>query len=167
MPARREPLTEISENDAMSSPNANTTGSVRRKSGRAVRVPEKFQPAPTTQSENTNGKRKRGGANVDEDEENDVDEQEEESEEDEEEEESEEEEETKATRRKAKTSKKPVAKKAKVNGTASDDDAPALKLPNRPKKSKKVAIVDESAEGLYGELCTHSLQHVGSNFWCS
>ena len=135
---------DISNNDVTSTPVA--TGS-RRKSGRAVKIPEKFVPdAPSSQQGSASAKRKRG----EEDAENDA------SDVDEEEEsdatvESAAEEEVREIRRKAKTTKKPAAKKPKVNGTATHEEVPAVKLPARPKKAKKVAIADKSAEGLYGK----------------
>jgi cohesin complex subunit SA-1/2 len=150
MPSQRLPLMELSENDAQSS-NATTK---RRVSGRAVRAPEKFVPdAPSSQAGNTGGKRKRGADHAD-DIENEVDEDEEESDEIDDDEESPDEEEVRQAKKKAKTTKKPVAKKAKVNGAAPDaPDGPAttVKLPSRQKKQKKVVIQDEKAEGLYGK----------------
>lgn len=151
---------DISNND--SSPVASN----RRKSGRAVKVPEKFVPElPSSQVAPSSSKRKRG----DDDAENGVSELEEEDEEDLEDEESEEEvvsaaeEEIKESRRKAKIAKKPVAKKPKTNGTthkaaakprATQSAAPAVRLPNRSRKGgkgKKVLIADKDAEGLYGK----------------
>jgi cohesin complex subunit SA-1/2 len=150
MPSQRLPLMELSENDAPSS-NATTK---RRVSGRAVRAPEKFVPdAPSSQAGNAGGKRKRGANHAD-DIENEVDGDEEESDEEEDDEESPNEEEVRQAKKKAKTNKKPVAKKAKVNGTAPDaPDAPGttVKLPSRQKKHKKVVIQDAKAEGLYGK----------------
>jgi cohesin complex subunit SA-1/2 len=146
MTTSRTPLVDISNNDMTSTPVA--TGS-RRKSGRAVKVPEKFVPdAPSSQAGPASAKRKREeGAENDA---SDV--------EDEEEEERDDtidsagEEDGRDTRKKAKIAKKPAAKKPKVNGTASHGDAPAVKLPNRPKKAgKRVAIADTDAEGLYGK----------------
>ena len=139
---------DISNNDVTSSP-APTGG--RRKSGRAVKVPEKFVPeAPSSQSAPTSAKRKRGGEGI----ENDASDIEDEAEASEATLESADEEELRDARKKAKTTKKPAAKKPKVNGTAPYQDAPAVKLPNRPKKAKKVVINDDSAEGLYGERVT-------------
>jgi cohesin complex subunit SA-1/2 len=144
MTIRRTPLMDISNNDVTSTPVA--TGS-RRKSGRAVKVPEKFVPdAPGSQQGSVSAKRKRGGEDV----ENDASDVDEEAEESDATVESAAEEEVREIRRKAKTTKKPAAKKPKVNGTAAHEDAPVVKLPNRPKKTK-VAIADKNAEGLYGE----------------
>ena len=135
---------DISNNDVTSTPVA--TGS-RRKSGRAVKVPEKFVPdAPSSQQGSASAKRKRGG----DDAENDASDVDEEDEESDATVESAAEEDVREIRRKAKTTKKPAAKKPKVNGTTTHDEAPAVKLPARPKKAKKAAIADRDAEGLYG-----------------
>jgi cohesin complex subunit SA-1/2 len=141
------PLMEI-ENDVSSTPVA----SGRRKSGRAVKAPEKFIPDyPSTATRPTNSKRKR----TDDDEEGDASEEggsepEDDDESDDEEVESAGEEELREARRKARSSKKPIAKKLKTNGTTSHARAPAVRLPNRPKNAKKVTIADDTAEGLYG-----------------
>jgi cohesin complex subunit SA-1/2 len=151
MPSQRLPLMELSENDA---PSSNATAK-RRVSGRAVRAPEKFVPdAPSSQAGNAGSKRKRGATNNAEDIENEVDEGEEDSDEEDDDQESPDEEEVRQAKKKAKTNKKPVTKKAKVNGTAPDaSDAPAttVRLPSRQKKPKKVVIQDAKAEGLYGK----------------
>lgn len=140
---------DISNNDVMSSPAAEGS---RRKSGRTVKAPEKFVPdVPSSQA---GAKRKRSGG---QDAENDASSDEEaDLEESDDAAESEAEEEVEKPKKKAKSApkllKQPVAKKAKVNGTRSHDEAPSVKLPNRPKAtSKKVAIADKDAEGLYGE----------------
>lgn len=147
MNTQRLPLMEI-ENDVSSTPVVPG----RRKSGRAVKAPEKFVPdLPSSAVRSTNAKRKRSDEDAEDDasEEEEV-EAEEEDEDDELEEESAGEEELKEARRKARTSKKPAAKKPKINGTASHARVPAVRLPNRPKKAKSVVIADEDAEGLYG-----------------
>lgn len=142
---------DISNNDVTSTPVA--TGS-RRKSGRAVKVPEKFVPnAPSSQQGSASVKRKRGGEDAENDA-SDID--------DEDEEESDAtvesaaEEEVREIRRKGKTTKKPAAKKPKVNGTATHDKEPLVKLPARPKKPKNVAIADRSVEGLYSKRVARS-----------
>ncbi|KAF4634636.1 hypothetical protein G7Y89_g3456 [Cudoniella acicularis] len=147
MNSKRQPLMDISNTDVTSSPVA--TGG-RRKSGRAVRAPEKFVPdAPSSQPGTASAKRKRGGDDVENDA-SDIDEEEEASDDTLE---SAGEEELKDTRRKARTTKKPAAKKPKVNGAAShSEEAPAVKLPSRPKKAKKMVIADDNAEGLYAEV---------------
>ncbi|PMD41200.1 STAG-domain-containing protein [Hyaloscypha variabilis F] len=148
MTTRRTPLMDISNNDVTSTPVA--TGS-RRKSGRAVKIPEKFVPnAPSSQQGSASAKRKRGG----DDAENDASDVEEEEEESDATVESAAEEEVREIRRKAKTTKKPAAKKPKVNGAATHDEVPAVKLPARPKKTKKVAIADKGAGGLYADVYT-------------
>jgi len=140
---------EVSENDA---PTSNATAK-RRVSGRAVRAPEKFVPdAPSSQAGNGGSKRKRGADNS-EDIENEVDE-EEDSDDEDDDEESPDEEEVRQAKKRAKTAKKPVVKKAKVNGTspdAPDAAATTVKLPSRQKKPKKAVIQDAKAEGLYGK----------------
>jgi cohesin complex subunit SA-1/2 len=144
MPSQRLPLMELSENDA----TASNATEKRRVSGRAVRAPEKFVPdAPSSQP---GVKRKRGADADPEDVENEIEHDEEESDEDDEEE-SADEEEIREKKKRARAPKKPVAKKPKVNGTAPRAAAPAVKLPTRQKKPKKVVIQDANAEGLYGE----------------
>jgi cohesin complex subunit SA-1/2 len=141
---------DISNNDVTSTPVA--TGS-RRKSGRAVKVPEKFVPETAPAS----AKRKRD----DEENENDASDVDEEAEASDATAESGEEEEPRPSRKKGKgkapAPRKPAAKKPKVNGTTAHEEedeeaAPAVKLPSRPKTaSRRVAIADKNAEGLYGE----------------
>jgi cohesin complex subunit SA-1/2 len=139
---------DISNNDVTGTPA--TTG--RRKSGRAVKVPEKFVPdVQSTQQAPASAKRKRGGGDV----ENDASDAEEDDATSDGTIESAGEEEIKETRRKTNASRKPAAKKPKVNGTASHEAAPVVRLPNRPKKAKKVAIADKDAEGLYGKRAYH------------
>src|SRR5258708_2758684 len=133
MTTRRPPLMDISNNDVST---LVATGG-RRKSGRAVKVPEKFVPeVSSTQQAPTSAKRRRGGEDV----ENDASDIEEEDEARDEEVESAAEEEIKETRRKAKPAKqsgKPAAKKLKVNGTTPHEEVPPVRLPSRPKKGKK------------------------------
>ncbi|KAL5329449.1 hypothetical protein ACEPPN_002961 [Leptodophora sp. 'Broadleaf-Isolate-01'] len=147
MTAGRTPLMDISNNDATSSPAP--TGS-RRKSGRAVKAPEKFIPeGPSSQTGSANSKRKR----IEEDGEGDASEIDEETEASDDAVESAAEEELREVRKNAKKTKKPAAKKAKVNGTTSRDEPLAVKLPARPKKGgKRVAIADKDAEGLYADV---------------
>jgi len=111
----------------------------------------------SSQQGNATGKRKRGGDTAeDEENEDEIDDEDEEEDEDEEDEESEPEEAPvkKNTKPKAAAPKKVhLAKKAKVNGNASHAKAPAVKLPNRPKKPVgKVVFKDKDAEGLYGRF---------------
>lgn len=145
MSAQRTPLMDISSNDVASSPAP--TGS-QRKSGRAVRAPEKFVPnATSSQTGAASSKRKRGSADAD----NDASDSEDIDDDSDESVESAGEEELRDARRKAKPKKKPAQKKPKVNGLLSNEGAPAVRLPTRSKKPKKVAIADMSVEGLYGE----------------
>lgn len=146
MTTRRLPLMDISNNDATSSPVATAS---RRKSGRAVKVPEKFVPeAPSSQAGSGNAKRKRGKGDV----ENDASEVEEEAEESDDNEESAAEEEEREVKKKAPRPRKPAAKKPKVNGDVAHERSQAVRLPARPKKGgTKVAIADKDAEGLYGK----------------
>jgi len=144
---------DISNNDTAGSPAA--TGA-RRKSGRAVRAPEKFTPdVPSSQPAPSNPKRKRPAEEA----ENNASEIEDEDEESDSSLESAGEEEPKEGRRKAKSVRKPAAKKPKVNGTAHSKSPPAVKLPSRPKKAKKVAIADKAAEGLYGKYPSTRWSH--------
>ncbi|KAL2075119.1 hypothetical protein VTL71DRAFT_61 [Oculimacula yallundae] len=148
MTTGRAPLLDISNNDVMSSSAA--TGS-RRKSGRAVKAPEKFQPEVTaSQNGSANSKRKR----TEEEGEGDASEIDEESEDSDDAIASAAEEELRDSRKKTKKTKKPAAKKAKVNGTSTRDEEPlAVKLPARPKKGgKRVAIADKEADGLYADV---------------
>jgi cohesin complex subunit SA-1/2 len=141
---------DISNNDASSS---TATGS-RRKSGRAVRAPDKFIPnAPSSQQGHGGSKRKRGEAYT----ENDASDVEDEAEEEASDTsaESADEEEIRASRKKSKKGRKPAAKKTKVNGTSSHVETSAVKLPARPKKTKRAAIADNEAEGLYGKMSAH------------
>jgi len=141
---------DISSNDVASS---QAESGSRRKSGRAVRAPEKFVP-DVPSSQNGPAKRKRGG-NEAEDGASDSEEIDEDSDESIE---SAGEEELKDARKKAsKPAKKPAQKKPKVNGPQLNDGTATVRLPSRVKKPKKVAIADRSAGGLYGEcVCMHS-----------
>lgn len=138
---------EVSENDAPSSIATEN----RRVSQRAVRAPEKFDPdAPSLRPGNAGAKRKRGVVGNAEDVENEPEEEDDSDEE--EEEESADEEETRQTKKRANPTRKPAPKKAKVNGAAPSASAPAIRLPSRQKKPKKVVIQDANAEGVYGKL---------------
>lgn len=159
---------EISENDLTSSPHEASSG--RRKSGRAVKAPEKFVPdVSSSQLVNGSSKRKRG-AGGEGNEENDAS-HEGESDEDEEEESADEEE----LKERAKKTRRPVAKKAKtngqpkVNGAVAHNPAMPIRLPARPKKKgKKVTVAKEQAEGLYAEIfiSTEELDEVAA-VWVS
>ncbi|KAG9232609.1 nuclear cohesin-like protein complex subunit, partial [Amylocarpus encephaloides] len=140
---------DISKNDVSSLPAA--TGG-RRKSGRTIKLPEKF--VPDAPSSHTSAKRKRGGGDIENDASGVEDEVAEASDEPQESSAEEEERSTqkKPSQSKSKSARKPALKKPKVNGTASHEDALPLRLPNRPKKVKKVVIVDDAEEGLYGRV---------------
>lgn len=132
------------------------TASQRRKSGRAVKVPDKFQPeVESSKNAGAGGKRKRSGDDM-EGVENEEEQEEEEEESDEEDDEESEEEEApvkkKSKPKAAVTKSAPVAKKAKVNGSAPQPKAHSMRLPSRAKKpTGKVVFRDNDAEGLYGE----------------
>lgn len=77
-------------------------------------------------------------------------------------------------------SKKPATKRAKVNGDAPENNinvsapaqhAPAVKLPNRPKKTARIAVTRLQDDGLYGKR-SNRVYHVPrsmrlSNITCS
>lgn len=137
--------------------SAAATASQRRKSGRAVKVPDKFQPeVESSQNAGAGGKRKRSGDEM-EGVENGAEEEEEDDESDEEDEEESDEEEApvkkKSKPKTAATKSAPVAKKAKVNGSTPHAKAHSMRLPSRAKKpTGKVVFKDQDAEGLYGGL---------------
>jgi len=141
---------DISNNDVTSVPDAT---SKRRKSGRAIRAPDKFTPdLPSSQAEAKLSKRKRSRDEL-ENSASDIEEEDEEEEDVESDtaQESAREEEVRASRKRTKTQRKPAAKRAKVNGTTTNGETHAVRLPSRPKKAnRKVAIADKDAEGLYG-----------------
>ncbi|KAI0810507.1 hypothetical protein GGR55DRAFT_111335 [Xylaria sp. FL0064] len=163
MLSSRLPLMETSSNNATTSP-------APRRSGRARVAPQKFSPEPRpSQSEHAaSSKRKRGHDNddddnddvenaepelsdedapTDEEREDDADDDADDDDEDNDDADADEE----PTRRPKKSrssqksrSRKPAAKRAKVNGTtpaapSGPLSVPAVKLPNRPKKTTKVA----------------------------
>jgi len=147
---------EGSDNGA-TSPLAGDAAS-RRRSGRVVRVPDKFAPEVTL-----NVKRKRGADLDDEDEDEDEDEENEAPADDEQPSDGDDaepgDEDAPPRRRRNKPSsqlarsKKPAAKKPKTNGASSGHPA---NLPSRPKKAVRVAIVEEG-DGLYGTCRAISL----------
>jgi cohesin complex subunit SA-1/2 len=144
MPSRTSPLVEMSDNES-SAPEGNS----RRKSGRAVKAPEKFVPNASSSQANGHSKRKR--PNGEESDAELVDNDASSEEESEEDDDSPDEEEIRERRRKSKKARKPVAKKPKVNGTVAYNRAPAVTLTTRPKKTKRVVLADDEAEGLYGK----------------
>ncbi|KAI0884254.1 STAG-domain-containing protein [Annulohypoxylon maeteangense] len=159
MSPSRLPLMETSDNNATSSP-ASAPDVSRRRSGRVVRAPQKFSPEP--QNDNSTSKRKRGPDRDEEDGENEspAEDEDEELSDPEEEEDAEEESTSRSKRSKSKQksrSKKPAAKRAKVNGSAPVDavsapNAPAVRLPNRPKKTVRVTIAHPDGDGLYVDV---------------
>jgi cohesin complex subunit SA-1/2 len=141
-----------------------TSSAPRRKSGRVSRKPEQFVPASSPAGRT---KRKRA-----EETDGDADAAGMEEEEEEQESSSEgepDEEELREKRRNKKTKaapKKPAAKKPKTNGApVSLAIRPATSKPKKPRKAplRKSALVDEDAEGLYGELAAYAILSL-SNF---
>jgi cohesin complex subunit SA-1/2 len=148
---------ETSNPNATSSPSGSAVDSSRRRSGRVVKAPQKFSPEPQTSS-HANQKRKRG-AIPDDDDDDDDDEMDapdaarrenddalsdEADENDDDDDDDPELEEGAAKTVQKPRSRKPAAKRAKVNG-----DAPAVRLPNRPKKTVRLAIGRHDDDGLY------------------
>ncbi|KAI3335050.1 hypothetical protein F4824DRAFT_465696 [Ustulina deusta] len=157
MLSSRLPLMETSDNNASESP-------APRRSGRARVAPQKFSPEPRpSQSDHaSSSKRKRGQDNDDDDdienEEPDVsdedaptDDERDDDDDDDDDDNDDADADDEPARRPKKPrssqkprSKKPTAKRAKVNGTAPTAipgllGVPGVKLPNRPKKTTKVA----------------------------
>ncbi|KAI0848579.1 STAG-domain-containing protein [Daldinia vernicosa] len=163
MSPSRLPLMETDDNNATSSP-ASAPDNSRRRSGRVVRAPQKFSPeANPSQNDYASSKRKRGRDRDEEDAENDTpaeDDEEELSDPDDHDDIEEEEQTSKSNKSKSKQKsrpKKPAAKRAKVNGSAPIETgsaplAPAVRLPNRPKKTARVAIVHPDGDGLYADV---------------
>jgi cohesin complex subunit SA-1/2 len=161
---------EKSKNNNAASSQSPAPDASQRRSGRVTRAPRRFTPEAHSASQNSPGtsKRKRAPEPDDdvEDEENqapDGDEDDEEPSDDEEDNEEEDDQDEPAPRsRKSKSSqksksRKPAAKRTKVNGSATADadtaSAPAVKLPNRPKKTVRVAIAGHGDEsGLYWDV---------------
>ncbi|KAI8966164.1 STAG-domain-containing protein [Daldinia sp. FL1419] len=165
MPPSRLPLMETDDNNATSSP-ASVPDNSRRRSGRVVRAPQKFSPeANSSQNDHAPSKRKRSrDREEEEDAENEspVEDNDEEELSDLDDQDDNEEEEHTSRSKKSKSkqksrSKKPAAKRAKVNGSAPAETgtaslAPAVRLPNRPKKTAKVVIVHPDGDGLYADV---------------
>lgn len=157
----------MADADATSS-QAEPTASQRRKSGRAVRAPEKFAPEPkSSQAPRGGGKRKRAENDNEKLNGEEQEEEAEEDEEDEEEPETESEVEDAPKKKKAKmkgpTKKTPASRKAKTNGVASqapreprEPKQQQMRIPSRPKKAQhgKVVFKDNGAEGIYAEIFT-------------
>ncbi|KAI0434528.1 hypothetical protein F5Y09DRAFT_234138 [Xylaria sp. FL1042] len=174
MLSSRLPLMETSNNNATSSP-------APRRSGRARVAPQKFSPEPRpSQSDHaSSSKRKRGQDNDDDedvenaepvlsDEDAPTDEERDDDADDDDDEDNDDADaDDEPTRRPKKSrssqksrSRKPAAKRARVNGTAPAAtpgplSAPAVKLPNRPKKATKVApasLAKRDNNDLYTEV---------------
>ncbi|KAK6065762.1 STAG domain-containing protein [Seiridium cupressi] len=140
---------ESEDNNATPSPSA---ADARRRSGRVVRAPRKF----TEDIQNdTSSKRKRVRDNDEDAENQDPQDSLEEASDEEPAEDSDEDPAPKQRKSKART-KKPAAKKPKINGSApveaAASQAPAIRLPNRPKKTVRVAIARRDGDGLYGKI---------------
>ena len=134
------------DNNANQSPGADAS---RRRSGRVVKVPEKFAQEPGTQSA---PKRKRGIDQEGEDVENE--EPDAGSDEDSDEDDDTGDEDAAAARRRraqAARRRKPATKKVKTNGASVAGTAHGASLPSRPKKTVRIARGDDDATGLYGK----------------
>ncbi|TPX07146.1 uncharacterized protein E0L32_010947 [Thyridium curvatum] len=147
---RNFPMSTSPDNNATASPGPDADS--RRRSGRVVKVPQKFAPDAIASS-----KRKRG-ADHDEDDgdlendEIDADGQVSDDEADEDDEDADEHGARSKRKRPAqgKKTKKPALKKPKINGSA-PAGSHAARLPSRPKKPARVAVAGEG-DGLYGML---------------
>ena len=162
-------MADIDATSPIAEPTPNA--SQRRKSGRAVKAPEKFAPEPTSsQAPRGGAKRKRSANENDEPNGEETQEDDEEDESDEEEQESESEVEDAPRKKKAKTKgavknaskRAPAAKRAKMNGASQAPKEPRepkqqqMRIPSRPKKTQtgKVVFKDNSASGIYAEIFT-------------
>ncbi|KAI0400565.1 hypothetical protein F4802DRAFT_609987 [Xylaria palmicola] len=165
MSSSRLPLMETADNNASESP-------APRRSGRARVAPQKFspEPRPSQNDQTSSSKRKRGqdhedGDNDVENEEPDASEDDAPSDDDRDDEDADEDDEPPRRSKKSRSaqksrSRKPAAKRTKVNGTASASTpgllvAPAVRLPNRPKKTTKVAppsLARRDDNDLYSEV---------------
>ena len=175
---------ETTENNATSSPSSTPDASLRRRSGRVVRAPRKFShDAYPSQNGKSGPKRKRGPEVEDEDEENqaphdedepheqelsnDENNDEDDDVEDDDVDDGDGDDEPTPKPKKSKSSqnvrpKKPAMKRAKVNGdapvvdpSALTSNAPAMKLPNRPKKTAKIVVARVQDDGLYGKISSY------------
>jgi cohesin complex subunit SA-1/2 len=151
---------DTSDNNA--APSASGTEGSRRRSGRVVKPTSRYSPEPSTaQQDQANPKRKRGADN--DDDEDDVEnedaageEAEANDESDDDEDDDDDEEPTPKPKKSKSRAKKPATKRAKVNGdgptgVASSTVAPAVRLPNRPKKTARIAVTTRDGAGIYGE----------------
>ncbi|KAI0166967.1 STAG-domain-containing protein [Hypoxylon sp. FL1284] len=163
MSLSRSPLMEASDNNATSSP-ASVPDNSRRRSGRVVKAPQKFSPQPHSSQNDHSSKRKRGQDHDEEDAENgnpdEADEDDEELSDPDDVDDDADDAPPRSKKAKSKQKsrpKKPALKRAKVNGStpvdaASASNAPAVKLPNRPKKNARVVIAHPDGDGLYADI---------------
>jgi cohesin complex subunit SA-1/2 len=144
---------ETSDNNATSSPAPTSTA---RRSGRVTKTPAKFTPDAPAAS-----KRKRNAEHDDEDAENELPDEVDDISDanDDDADDSAAEEPRRAPKKKkpsssqAAKSRKPAAKKPKINGDApASEPIHAAQLPSRPKKAVRIAIAQRDADGLYGGL---------------
>ncbi|GAB1314038.1 cohesin complex subunit [Madurella fahalii] len=152
MSSGRLPLMETSDNATSSPAPPSTT----RRSGRVTKAPAKFTPDAPAAS-----KRKRNADHDDDDAENESpDEAEEPSDADEDDAEDTATEEPQRAAKKRKSSssqrpksRKPAAKKPKINGDApGHDPIHSAQLPSRPKKTVRIAITRRDGDGLYADI---------------
>ncbi|KAI1847209.1 hypothetical protein JX266_006749 [Neoarthrinium moseri] len=149
---------ESPDNNATPSPSAAES---RRRSGRVVRAPRKF----TEEVQNDSTSRRKRGRDDNDDDDDDAENQEPDdasadeqlSDEASDEDDQSDTNDLAPKQRKSKPRpKKPAAKRPKVNGsapaTASASQAPAVRLPNRPKKTVRVAIARREGDGLYADI---------------
>ncbi|KAI1337472.1 STAG-domain-containing protein [Xylariaceae sp. FL0016] len=150
----RLPLMETDDNNA-------TSSTAVRRSGRARNAPQKFspEPAPSQNDHAASFKRKRDAQDEDEDDENEEPEVDEDEQAPTDQDDDEEDDEPTPRPKKSKSSQaprsnKPAMKRTKINGSATQGArAPAMKqLPNRPKKTVKLAISRGDGDDLYSEV---------------
>jgi cohesin complex subunit SA-1/2 len=156
----RQPLMETSDNTPTSSPAPTSTA---RRSGRVTKAPTKFTPdAPAAI------KRKRNAEHDDDDAENESpDEIDDVSDpNDDDADDTATEEPRRASKKKKPSSqgaksRKPAAKKPKINGDAlAGEPIHGAQLPSRPKKAVRIAIAQGDAKGLYGGYPSRGHVHV-------
>jgi cohesin complex subunit SA-1/2 len=157
---------DTSDNNAAST--ASGADGSRRRSGRVVKPTSRYSPEPSAaQQDQAHSKRKRGADNDDDDDEDDaenedvaggeveVDDEPDDGEDDDDEP-------TPKPKKSKSRAKKPATKRAKVNGDAptggsSSGVAPAVRLPNRPKKTARIAVTTRDGAGIYGR--TYNKDH--------
>ncbi|KAI8625318.1 hypothetical protein F5Y19DRAFT_267422 [Xylariaceae sp. FL1651] len=180
MLSSRLPLMETSDNNASVSP-------APRRSGRARVAPQKFSPEPpASQNDHSSSKRKRGQDNDEGDAENEepdaVDEEDASTDEDHDDDDADADADDEPAPRSKRSkssqksrSRKPAAKRTKVNGNAlavapGPLAVPAVRLPNRPKKTTKVTIASVARhddDDLYSEVfgSGHSSDDVAAHWF--